>query len=79
MKPLVSVVIPTYRRPDMLRRCLESVLGQHPAPEAYEVIVVDDGRSDDTRRQLAAIARDMARRGNNCELRYLCPPPGQGG
>lgn len=79
MNPLVSVVIPTYRRPDMLRRCLESVLGQHPAPEAYEVIVVDDGHSDDTRRQLAAIARDMARRGNNCELRYLCPPPGQGG
>ncbi len=79
MTPLLSVVIPTYLRPELLRRCLEAIISQHPAPEAYEVIVVDDGRSDDTRRQLAGIARDMARHGNNCELRYLCPPPGQRG
>lgn len=79
MNPLVSVVIPTYRRPEMLRRCLEAVLGQHPAPEACEVIVVDDGRSDTTRLQLAGIARDMARQGTNCELRYLRPSPAQRG
>lgn len=79
MNPLLSVVIPTYRRPEMLRRCLEAVLGQHPAPEAYEVIVVDDGRSDATRFQLAEITRDMARQDSCCELRYLCPPLGQRG
>jgi glycosyltransferase involved in cell wall biosynthesis len=38
---LVSVVIPTKDRPEMLRRAVSSVLGQTYAP--IEVIVVDDG------------------------------------
>ncbi len=40
---LVSVVIPTCRRNDLLRRCLNAVLAQSlPAP-CFEVIVIDDG------------------------------------
>jgi glycosyltransferase involved in cell wall biosynthesis/molybdenum cofactor biosynthesis enzyme MoaA/tetratricopeptide (TPR) repeat protein len=39
--PLVSVVIPTYDRPDRLRRAVESVLMQ--THENVEVIVVNDG------------------------------------
>jgi glycosyltransferase involved in cell wall biosynthesis len=42
----VSVVIPAYNRPAMLRRALESVAAQSPAPAA-EVIVVDDGSTED--------------------------------
>lgn len=38
--PLVSVVIPTYNRPDFLSRALESILAQEY--DAIEVIVVDD-------------------------------------
>lgn len=79
MTPLVSVVIPTYRRPEMLRRCLEAVLGQKPAPAACEVIIVDDGRSAATRQLVEQLARDMLRPGNCCELRCLHPPPGQRG
>jgi FkbM family methyltransferase len=42
---LFSVVIPTYNRPEALRRCLLSLQVQHfPAGEA-EVLVVDDGGS----------------------------------
>jgi len=39
--PKTSVVIPTRNRPQLLKECLSSVLGQSIKPE--EVIVVDDG------------------------------------
>jgi hypothetical protein len=39
-RPLVSVVVPTFRRPDLLRRALASVLEQSYAH--YEVLVVGD-------------------------------------
>jgi glycosyltransferase involved in cell wall biosynthesis len=38
----VSVVIPTYRRPQFLRRCLEAMVGQD-LMVPFEVIVADDG------------------------------------
>lgn len=40
----VSVVIPHYERPDLLRDAIVSALGQTVAPR--EVIVVDDGSTD---------------------------------
>jgi len=46
----VSVVIPTYNRADYLVLALESVFGQTVPPG--EVIVVDDGSTDHTRRAL---------------------------
>ena len=38
----VSVVVPTYRRPDLLDRCLAALAAQEFDPSAYEVIVADD-------------------------------------
>jgi len=38
---MFSIVIPTHRRPDLLRACLQAV-AQHAPPDC-EVVVVDDG------------------------------------
>ena len=50
----VSVVIPTYRRPNLLRRCLESLRQQDLDAARFEVVVVDDGSGDATAEVLAA-------------------------
>ncbi len=47
--PALSVVIPNYRRPALLRRCLRSVLAaQAASAHETEVIVVDDGSGDES-------------------------------
>jgi glycosyltransferase involved in cell wall biosynthesis len=46
-----SVVIPTYNRLSMLLRVLQSLDGQKNAPP-FEVIVIDDGSSDDMKATL---------------------------
>lgn len=48
MKPNISIIIPAYNVAAYLDACLESVLAQEFLNEQYEVIVVDDGSTDDT-------------------------------
>jgi glycosyltransferase involved in cell wall biosynthesis len=50
--PSVSVIIATYNRAAFLAETIDSVLGQR-FPD-FELIVVDDGSTDDTREVLAA-------------------------
>lgn len=61
--PLVSIIIPTHNRAEMMQRALRSALGQtYPA---VEVLVVDDGSSDDT----PEVIRQYQRTHDN--LRYV--------
>lgn len=53
--PLVSVVIPTHNRPQMLAEALASVRAQTFTD--YEIIVVSNGESDEMRRQSRCAAR----------------------
>ena len=57
LMPEISVIIPTYNRAGMLGDAVGSVLGQ--TFRDYELIVVDDGSSDDIPRLLAAWADDI--------------------
>lgn len=45
---LVSVVVPTYRRPDRCLRLLRALGDQTLDPTAFEVVAVDDGSGDET-------------------------------
>lgn len=44
--PILSIVIPTYNRPEGLGRCLQSLASQSADPSLWEVIVVNDGGVD---------------------------------
>jgi len=56
---LVSIIIPTFNRSAMLRRCIESAIAQ---TQSCEVIVVDHGSIDDT----PSVARSFGNR-----IRYI--------
>lgn len=51
--PKVSIVIPTYNRPDSTEKTVYSALNQKYAN--FEVIVVDDGSEDDTWKRVSKI------------------------
>lgn len=44
----LSVVVPTYNQAELLRHCLGSLVNQTLHPDMYEVLVVDDGSTDET-------------------------------
>jgi glycosyltransferase involved in cell wall biosynthesis len=67
--PDLSVVIPTYRRPEMLARCLAAVLAQDFDPARYEIIVCDDGPDAATRDCVERLAREHAAHGPR--IRYI--------
>lgn len=47
VEPLVTVIVPTYNRANLLKRCLHSLEAQ--SMRNFEVIVSDDGSTDRTR------------------------------
>ena len=47
----ISVIIPTYNRSKLLNRSIRSVLNQTYQPN--EIIVVDNGSTDDTREMVS--------------------------
>lgn len=59
--PLVSVVIPTYRRAGLVTRAIQSV--QNQTYKNIQVIIVDDGSPDNT----AEVIREL----NNPSIRYI--------
>jgi glycosyltransferase involved in cell wall biosynthesis len=69
MNPVVSVIIPTYKRGYCIAACLRSVLAQSFGD--FEIIVVDDASLDDTQAQVASVA--------DPRIQYLQHETNQGG
>lgn len=67
--PQVSVIIPTYRRPEFLRKAIASVLTQ--TFRDFEVIVVDDASNDDTSEVVRSIT--------DTRIRYIPHETNKGG
>ena len=40
---IFPIVVPTFRRPELLRNCLKALAAMDYPPTRYEVIVVNDG------------------------------------
>ena len=55
--PTVSVIIPTYNRSGIICRTIDNVLNQ--TYKDIEIIVVDDGSSDDTQSKLRKYSRNI--------------------
>ena len=68
----ISVCIPTYKRPTMLVKALDSVLAQ--SVSAYEIIVGDDSPDGATE----ATARELLVQNPEAPIRYFHHSPGFG-
>jgi glycosyltransferase involved in cell wall biosynthesis len=63
-EPLITVIIPTFRRPQLLRRAILSVLNQ--TFSAFQVCVYDDASNDTTQQIVTELAETDSR------IKYYC-------
>jgi len=56
--PFVSVIIPTYNRREILKKCLSALLAQTYPHDRYEIIVIDDGSTDGTREMIEQLVEE---------------------
>lgn len=66
--PLVSVIIPTYNRGDLIEKAVKSVLNQ--TYKNLEVVVVDDGSEDNT--------KDIMEKFRDPRVKYIRSPENRG-
>ncbi len=64
--PLITTIIPTYRRPKLLQRAIRSVLRQ--SYSHFQVCIYDNASEDETAAVVAEIAKDDPR------VKYYCHP-----
>lgn len=54
-----SIIIPTYNRVRLIKRCLDSIIDQDYDRKRYEIVVINDGSTDDTQEFLEKEKRKM--------------------
>jgi len=63
-RPVITTIIPTYRRPNLLKRAIQSVLNQtYPH---FQVIVCDNASGDDTSKTVVELIK------NDSRVKYYC-------
>lgn len=68
MCPSISIVIPTYQRPILLKRCLDLLVMQTFPTCRYEIIVVSDGRDSTTKNMIESNYKDS---NNNPLIKFI--------
>ncbi len=68
--PVVSIVIPTFKRRDRVRKAILSAFAQDLPPERYEILVVDSSPDD----QVVTLVKELEPRAP-CSLRCLVKKP----
>jgi GT2 family glycosyltransferase len=66
MVNIISIIIPTCNRKNILKKCLGALFDQEYPKEKYEIIVVDDGATDGTGVLVRELIMDSP-----CQLRYF--------
>jgi glycosyltransferase involved in cell wall biosynthesis/peptidoglycan/xylan/chitin deacetylase (PgdA/CDA1 family) len=51
----LTIIVPTYNRPVRLRLCLEALAGQTQPVQDFEVIIVNDGGTDDVEKMILGL------------------------
>jgi glycosyltransferase involved in cell wall biosynthesis len=69
-RPLISVIIPAFNSGKYLAQTIDSVLAQ--SYQNFEIIIVDDGSTDDT----LQLAKNIAEKDNRIKV-YSIPPAGR--
>ena len=67
--PAASIVVPVRNRKDLLRACLEGLVHRPKSRERYEVVVCDDGSSEDLTATVSAFGGSWHR------IRFVRQPP----
>lgn len=75
LRPLVTVVIPTFQRPQMLERCIQVLLQQQGLAGDLEIIVVDDARTPACK----DVIREHLCLSGSVLIHYIHPPVGKRG
>ena len=44
----ISFIIPAYNAENYIKKCIDSIVNQGVSSSHYEIIIVNDGSSDDT-------------------------------
>ena len=52
MENVISVIIPVFNQQRFIERCLRSILNQSFSKHLYDIIVIDDGSNDNTKKIL---------------------------
>jgi glycosyltransferase involved in cell wall biosynthesis len=67
--PHIAVCVPTYKRPEMLARCLDGLERQERRGFTYSIVVVDN----DARQSARSVVEDWAGR-STLKVSYACEP-----
>ena len=55
----ISVIVPVYNREKFIGRCLRSLLSQSIGTDSFEIVLVDDGSTDSTKKIYEAFSDEI--------------------